>query len=149
MRQFNRISEENIIREFFLQHLHISKDVCNVGNLNGEKGSYGREEKKTLIGEKPFGKEGEEDADLRKELLEPFGKADSDLRKGLGGEHLTGEEKLGGQTQEKENSQISVGEDVKGGSEETRDGFEKAKHSRGPKVKERREEVMEGGGKNC
>ena len=117
-----------------------------MGNLNGDKESCEREEKKTLIVEKPFGKE-EEDAE------EPFGKEeDADLRKELGGGEmveggglLSEEEKRGGQTQEKENSQMFVGEDVKGESEETR---EKAKQRRRQNVEERGE-MMVGAGEQC
>lgn len=109
-----------------------SKDVCNVGNLNGEKESCGRQEKKTLIEEEPSGKE--EDSDLRKELGgEKIG----------GGELLAEEKKLGVETQEKkENSQLYV-RDAKGESDDTRDGFEKAKQRGGHNFEER---VGKGGG---
>ena len=105
-----------------------------MGNLNGEKESCGRQEKKTLIGEEPFCKE--EDADFRKEVGgEKIG----------GGELLAEEKKLGVETQEKENSQLSV-IDAKGESDDTRDGFEKAKQRGGHKVEERGEVMVGGGG---
>ena len=126
--------DKKLIQECF--STLISKDVCNVGNLNGEKESCRRQEKKTLIGEEPVCNK-EEDSDLRKELG----------REKIGGGELLGEEKkLGVETQEKENSQLSV-IDAKGDSDDTRDGFEKAKQRGGHNFEER--VGGGGGGKKC